>query len=196
MDIFWLFFMLAALQPVITQRLLEATRSFLSPALSNRRSRVVLLVHRPVTNSIEIEPIVSPTVVKSKIEDDVRENQKTTRCRFAPSRCNRLRPEYPEGTASRPPIICAVRRRGGTLDFAIKVAKEMNQPLYILFVREQPTLNLQDSSANGWMTARLVPSLNTQEKRGVAILFCPVMQSATLQPPRSLKSLRRWAPRT
>ncbi len=66
---------------------------------------------------------------------------------------HRLRPEYLEGTASRPRIICAVRRRGGTLDFAIKVAKEMNQPLYILFVREQPTLNLQDFKRE-WMDDR------------------------------------------
>jgi ClpP class serine protease len=52
-DIFWLFFMLAALQPVITQRLLEATRKRLIARIErNRRSRVVLLVHRQETMSL------------------------------------------------------------------------------------------------------------------------------------------------
>src|ERR1700694_6036289 len=53
MQIFWLFFMLAALQPVITQRLLEATRKRLIARIErNRRSRVVLLVHRQETMSL------------------------------------------------------------------------------------------------------------------------------------------------
>jgi amino acid transporter/nucleotide-binding universal stress UspA family protein len=87
---------------------------------------------------------------------------------------HRLRPEYLEGTASRPRIICAVRRRGGTLDFAIKVAKEMNQPLYILFVREQPTLNLQDFKRE-WMDdreARAVFEHAIEKGSGHPILPC------------------------
>ena len=53
MDIFWLFFMLAALQPVITQRLLEASRKRLIARIEReRRSRVVLLVHRQETMSL------------------------------------------------------------------------------------------------------------------------------------------------
>src|SRR3982074_254566 len=45
--------MLAALQPVITQRLLEATRKRLIARIErNRRSRVVLLVHRQETMSL------------------------------------------------------------------------------------------------------------------------------------------------
>src|SRR5438094_8667988 len=47
MDIFWLFFMLSALQPVIKQRLLEASRKRLIALIERqRKSRVVLLVHR------------------------------------------------------------------------------------------------------------------------------------------------------
>ena len=42
--------------------------------------------------------------------------------------------------ASGPPILAAVRGIGRTLDFAIEEAKESNRPLYLLFVREQPTL--------------------------------------------------------
>src|ERR1700674_653923 len=53
MQIFWLFFMLTALQPVITQRLLEASRKRLIGRIEReRRSRVVLLVHRQETMSM------------------------------------------------------------------------------------------------------------------------------------------------
>jgi ClpP class serine protease len=53
MDIFWLFFMLSALQPIIKQRLLEASRKRLIAHLERvRNSRVVLLVHRQETMSL------------------------------------------------------------------------------------------------------------------------------------------------
>src|SRR5438094_8167054 len=53
MDIFWLFFMLSALQPVIKQRLLEASRKRLISLIEReRKSRVVLLVHRQETMSL------------------------------------------------------------------------------------------------------------------------------------------------
>jgi ClpP class serine protease len=53
MDIFWLFFMLSALQPVIKQRLLEASRKRLIALIEReRKSRLVLLVHRQETMSL------------------------------------------------------------------------------------------------------------------------------------------------
>jgi ClpP class serine protease len=53
MDIIWLFFMLSALQPVIRQRLLEASRRRLIALIERqRKSRVVLLVHRQETMSL------------------------------------------------------------------------------------------------------------------------------------------------
>ena len=52
MDVIWLFFMLSALQPVIKQRLLEASRKRLITLIEReRKSRVVLLVHRQETMS-------------------------------------------------------------------------------------------------------------------------------------------------
>jgi len=38
------------------------------------------------------------------------------------------------------PILVAVRGKGRTLDFAVKEAAENGQPLYVLFVREQPVI--------------------------------------------------------
>jgi ClpP class serine protease len=59
MDVFWLFLMLSALQPVIKQRLLEASRKRLIYRIeSERHSRVILLVHRQETMSLLGFPLV------------------------------------------------------------------------------------------------------------------------------------------
>jgi ClpP class serine protease len=53
MDIVWLFFMLSALQPIIKQKLLEASRTRLISLIEReRKSRVILLVHRQETMSL------------------------------------------------------------------------------------------------------------------------------------------------
>ena len=52
LDIFWLFFMISALQPVLKQRLLDASRQrLISKIEQQRKSRVILLVHRQETMS-------------------------------------------------------------------------------------------------------------------------------------------------
>jgi ClpP class serine protease len=52
MDVFWLFLMLIALQPVIKRRFLEASRQRLIAQIEKKRgSRVILLVHRQETMS-------------------------------------------------------------------------------------------------------------------------------------------------
>src|ERR1700716_10421 len=49
-DIFWLFFMFTALQPVLRQRMLDAMRTRkISQLEKQRNSRVILLVHRQET---------------------------------------------------------------------------------------------------------------------------------------------------
>jgi ClpP class serine protease len=51
-DVIWLFFMFSALQPVLKQRFLEASRQRLIARIERRRgSRVILLVHRQETMS-------------------------------------------------------------------------------------------------------------------------------------------------
>ena len=57
-DIFWIFFMVSALQPIVRQRLLEATRRRLIAKIEKQRgSRVILLVHRQETMSLLGFPI-------------------------------------------------------------------------------------------------------------------------------------------
>jgi len=53
MDLFWLIFLLVALQPVMRQKLLELTRQRLMSRMQKERgSRIILLVHRQETMSI------------------------------------------------------------------------------------------------------------------------------------------------
>jgi ClpP class serine protease len=52
-QLFWLFFIFSMLQPVIKQRLLEASRArLISQIEQQRKSRVILLVHRQETMSL------------------------------------------------------------------------------------------------------------------------------------------------
>jgi ClpP class serine protease len=58
-DIFWLFFMFSALQPVLRQRMLEAMRMRKIAQLERKRSsRVILLVHRQETMRFLGFPVV------------------------------------------------------------------------------------------------------------------------------------------
>ncbi|MDD4270077.1 MAG: ATP-dependent Clp protease proteolytic subunit [Pirellulales bacterium] len=53
MDFFWIFLMLAALQPVIRQKLLDAARQRMIAKIERKRqSRVILMVHRQETMSL------------------------------------------------------------------------------------------------------------------------------------------------
>jgi len=49
-DLFWLFFIFSAIQPMLRQRMLEAMRvRKIAQLESERKSRVILLVHRQET---------------------------------------------------------------------------------------------------------------------------------------------------
>ncbi len=58
MDFFWFFFMLAAIQPILRQKFLEASRKRLLGVIEQQRnSRVILLIHRQETMSLIGFPI-------------------------------------------------------------------------------------------------------------------------------------------
>ncbi|RMH29474.1 MAG: hypothetical protein D6693_01940 [Planctomycetota bacterium] len=58
LDVFWIFFMLSALQPILRQRFLEAARQRLIALIERQRtSRVILLVHRQETMGLLGFPI-------------------------------------------------------------------------------------------------------------------------------------------
>ncbi|MCX7669684.1 MAG: ATP-dependent Clp protease proteolytic subunit [Anaerolineae bacterium] len=58
-QLFWLFFILTALQPVVRQRMMEGARARLIARIENRRkSRLILMVHRQETMSLLGFPIM------------------------------------------------------------------------------------------------------------------------------------------
>jgi len=73
-----------------------------------------------------------------------------------------------------PPMLCAVRGIGRTLDFAIQEAKETKRPLYLLFVREQPVLAPGDRKRK-WTEdeeATAIFSYASEKTNGLTILPC------------------------
>src|SRR5271165_2438548 len=82
--------------------------------------------------------------------------------------------ELPKDAAHVSPMLCAVRGIGGTLDFAIEIAKDMNRPLYVAFVREQAILTLEDRKRH-WaddVEARKIFAYATEKADGHPILHC------------------------
>src|SRR5919106_4921255 len=77
MDIFWIFFILSALQPVLQQRMLEAMRMRKIAQLERQRnSRVILLVHRQETMRLLGFPVVRYIDINDS-EDVIRAVQMT-----------------------------------------------------------------------------------------------------------------------
>ncbi len=75
---------------------------------------------------------------------------------------------------SGPPILCAVRGIGRTLDFAIEEAKDRSRPLYLLFVRELPAL-LPEDRRQKWVDdeeARAIFSYAAEKSKGYPVLPC------------------------
>jgi amino acid transporter len=80
----------------------------------------------------------------------------------------------PISETSGPPMLCAVRGIGRTLDFALEEAKETDRPLYLLFVREQPILAPEDRKRK-WIDdeeARAIFSYAKGKAEGHTMLPC------------------------
>ena len=69
MTVFWIFIMLAALQPVLKQKLLENARQKLIAALEKKRgSRLIVLVHRQETMSVLGFPVLRYITIEDSEE--------------------------------------------------------------------------------------------------------------------------------
>jgi nucleotide-binding universal stress UspA family protein len=99
----------------------------------------------------------------------------------APTQPLQSRPEFLKRAVCGSPIVCAVRGCGQTLEFAIEIAKGMDQPLYILFVREQPILSLEDFNRD-WRDdheARCIFEYAKEKGCGHPFLPCYVVSDST-----------------
>ncbi len=103
---------------------------------------------------------------------------------------------FKPGAADGPPMMCAVRGLGKTLDFAIEEAKESHRPLCLLFVRSFPVLRPEDQKRK-WQEEcrRRGKSSPRPGSKRTAIPFFPVTRSAIRWRTPSWILPRRWAPR-
>jgi amino acid transporter len=85
-----------------------------------------------------------------------------------------------ESDVSGPPILCAVRGIGRTLDFAIEEAKAWQRALYLLFIREQPVMAPGDRRRK-WTDdeeARAIFGYASEKAKGLMILPCYAVSDA------------------
>jgi len=85
-----------------------------------------------------------------------------------------------ESDVSGPPILCAVRGIGRTMDFAIEEAKAWHRALYLLFIREQPVMAPGDRRRK-WTDdeeARAIFAYARERAKGLMILPCYAVSDA------------------
>jgi len=85
-----------------------------------------------------------------------------------------------ESNFSGPPILCAVRGIGRTLDFAIEEAGAWQRALYLLFIREQPVMATGDRRRK-WIDdeeARAIFTYANEKAKGLMILPCYAVSDA------------------
>jgi len=85
-----------------------------------------------------------------------------------------------QSDVSGPPILCAVRGIGRTLDFAIEEAKAWQRALYLLFIREQPVMAPGDRRRK-WTDdeeARAIFAYASEKAKGLMILPCYAVSDA------------------
>jgi amino acid transporter/nucleotide-binding universal stress UspA family protein len=71
------------------------------------------------------------------------------------------------------PILTAVRGPGKTLDFAVREARENGQPLYVLFVREQPVIVPGDRKRKWHDDRQARDTFQSLEGRGLGVSIIP-----------------------
>jgi amino acid transporter/nucleotide-binding universal stress UspA family protein len=91
----------------------------------------------------------------------------------------------PSSTAelSGPPLLCAIRGVGRTLDFALQTAREGKRPLYLLFVRALPVITQADQKRK-WQEdedARQIFSYAFEHAQGHPVLPCYSVSDAAAE---------------
>jgi amino acid transporter/nucleotide-binding universal stress UspA family protein len=84
------------------------------------------------------------------------------------------RPSAAAAELSGPPLLCAVRGAGRTLDFAVQAARDAKRPLYVLFVRALPVITQADQKRK-WQEdeeARQIFSYAFERAKGHPVFPC------------------------
>jgi amino acid transporter len=137
---------------------------------------ITLLIDKPNARVFAVSILAVGLVLRGLAEERAEKKRK-----IAAEKAKEERPsplpalfQSPKDEILGPPMLCAVRGIGRTLDFAIQEAKETKRPLYLLFVREQPVLAPGDRKRK-WTEdaeATAIFSYASEKANGLTILPC------------------------
>jgi amino acid transporter len=137
---------------------------------------ITLLIDKPSARVFAVSILAVGLVLRGLAEERAEKKRK-----IAAEKAKEERPsplpalfQSPKDEILGPPMLCAVRGIGRTLDFAIQEAKETKRPLYLLFVREQPVLAPGDRKRK-WTEdaeATAIFSYASEKANGLTILPC------------------------
>lgn len=106
---------------------------------------VSLFIDKPNARLFAATVLVFGLILRGLVTERAQKKEQQLAVANGAKRAESQLPFFPSvSETSGPPILCAVRGIGRTLDFGIQQAKETNRPLYLLFVREQPVLSPED----------------------------------------------------
>jgi amino acid transporter len=137
---------------------------------------ITLLIDKPNARVFAVSILAVGLVLRGLAEERAEKKRK-----IAAEKAKEERPsplpalfQSPKDEILGPPMLCAVRGIGRTLDFAIQEAKETKRPLYLLFVREQPVLAPGDRKRK-WTEdaeATAIFAYASEKANGLTILPC------------------------
>jgi amino acid transporter len=137
---------------------------------------ITLFIDKPNARVFAVSILAVGLVLRGLAEERAEKKRKIAAEKVKEERPSPLPPLFqsPKDEILGPPMLCAVRGIGRTLDFAIQEAKETKRPLYLLFVREQPVLAPGDRKRK-WTEdaeATAIFSYASEKANGLTILPC------------------------
>jgi amino acid transporter len=137
---------------------------------------ITLLIDKPNARVFAVSILAVGLVLRGLAEERAEKKRKIVAEKPKEERLSPLPALFqsPKDEILGPPMLCAVRGIGRTLDFAIQEARETKRPLYLLFVREQPVLAPGDRKRK-WTEdeeATAIFSYASEKANGLTILPC------------------------
>jgi amino acid transporter/nucleotide-binding universal stress UspA family protein len=105
-----------------------------------------LLIDKPNARYFAVTILTVGLILRGLVQEHrTRRERAGLEPRTLPVQVSRLEPEVSSsGSIGHDAMLCAVRAKGRTLDFALREAKETGRRLYLLFVREQRFMTEED----------------------------------------------------
>src|SRR5215469_519547 len=145
---------------------------------------VSLFIDKPNARLFAATVLVFGLILRGLVTERAQKKEQQLAVANGEKRAQTQLPFFPSvSETSGPPILCAVRGIGRTLDFGIQQANETNRPLYLLFVREQPVLTPEDRKRK-WVDDQEASSIFAYAKNkaeGLTLLPCYAVSDAAAE---------------